>query len=41
MYEESGSENKNIQENEMGENKKSTKESAYTNIGSYKKRKVS
>ena len=37
MYEESGSENENVEENEKGENKKNTKESAYTNIGSYKK----
>ena len=39
MYEESGSENENIEENEMGENKKNTKESAYTNISSYEKGK--
>ena len=37
MYEESGSEDEIIEENEKGENKKNTKESAYTNIGSYEK----
>ena len=33
MYEESGSENENAEENEKGESKKNTKESTYTNIG--------
>ena len=37
MYEESSSENDNVQENEKGDNKKKTKELAYTNIGSYKR----
>ena len=37
MPEESGSENENVEENEKGENEKNKKESAYTNIGSYKK----
>ena len=37
MYEESGSENDDVEENEKGENKKNTKELAYTNIGSYKR----
>ena len=35
MHEESGSENDNVEENEKGENKKNTKELAYTNISSY------
>ena len=35
MYEEPGSENENIEESEKGENEKNTKESTYTNIGSY------
>ena len=35
MYEKSGSENDNIEENEKGENEKNTKESTYTNISSY------
>ena len=39
MYEESGSENENVEENEKGENKKNTKESTYTNISSYEKGK--
>ena len=41
MYEESGSENDNIEENEKGENEneKNTKESTYTNISSYQKGK--
>ena len=39
MYEESGSENNNIEENEKGENEKNTKELTYTNIGSYKRGK--
>ena len=34
MYEESGSENENVEENKKGENKKNAKESTYTNIGS-------
>ena len=37
MYEESGSENNNAEEKEKGENKKNTKELAYTNIGSYER----
>ena len=36
MYEESGSENKNVEEDEKGENEKNTKDSTHTNIGSYK-----
>ena len=39
MYEESGTENENIEENKKGENKKNMKESTYTNIGSYKRGK--
>ena len=39
LYEESGSENKNVEENEKGENEKNVKESTYTNIGSYKRGK--
>ena len=39
MYEESGSENDNIEENAKGENKKNTKELTYTNIGSYERGK--
>ena len=39
MYEESGSENENIKENVKGENEMNTKESTYTNIGSYEKEK--
>ena len=35
MYEESGSENENIEENEKGENEKNAKESTYTNISSH------
>ena len=37
MYEESGSENENIEENEKGENEKNMKELTYTNIGSYER----
>ena len=37
MYEESGRENDNIEENEKAENEKNTKELAYTNISSYKR----
>ena len=37
LYEESGSENKNIKENGKGENKKNAKESSYTNINGHKK----
>ena len=33
MYEESGSENENIEEDKKGENEKNTKESTYTSIG--------
>ena len=33
MYEESGSENENVEEDEKGENEKNTKESTYTSIG--------
>ena len=39
MYEESGSENNNVVENEKGENKKNTKESTHTNISSHEKGK--
>ena len=39
MYEESGSENKNIEEDKKGKNKKNMKESTYSNIGSYEKGK--
>ena len=39
MYEESGSENDNIEENEKGENEKNTKELTYTNISSYERGK--
>ena len=39
MYEESGSENKNVEENEKGENEKNTKESSCTNIDRHKKGK--
>ena len=39
LYEESGSENKNIEENRKGENEKSLKESNYTNINRHKKGK--
>ena len=38
LYKESGREDKNIEENESGENKKSAKESSYTNINDHKKR---
>ena len=37
MYEESVSENDNVEENEKGENEKNTMESTYTDIGSYEK----
>ena len=37
LYEESGSENKNIEENRKGENKKNAKESSYTDINGCKK----
>ena len=37
LYEESGSENKNIEENRKGDNKKNAKESSYTNINGCKK----
>ena len=39
MYEESGSEHENIEENDKGENEKNMKESTYTNIGSYERGK--
>ena len=39
MYEESGSENENIEENKKGENEKNTKVSTYTNISTYEKGK--
>ena len=39
MYEESGSENENIEEDKKGENEKNMKESTYTNISSYKRGK--
>ena len=39
MYEESGSKNEIIEENEKGENEKNTKESTYTNISSYERGK--
>ena len=39
LYEESGSENKNIGESIKGENKKNVKESSYTNINRHKKGK--
>ena len=39
MYEESGSKNKNIEDNGKGESKKNVKESSYTNINRYKKGK--
>ena len=39
MYEESGSENDNVEENEKGENERNTKELTYTNIGSYERGK--
>ena len=39
MYEESGSENENVEENKKGENEKNTKESTYANIGNCKKGK--
>ena len=38
LYEESGSEDENIEENKKGENKKNAKESSYTNINDHKKR---
>ena len=37
LYEESGSENKNIEENGKEDNKKNAKESRYTNITGHKK----
>ena len=37
MHEQLGCENDYVEENEKGENKKNTKELAYTNIGSYKR----
>ena len=37
LYKESGSENKNIEENGKGENKKNVKESSYTNINRHNK----
>ena len=37
MYEESGSENDIVEENEKGENEKNTKEIAYTNINIYER----
>ena len=40
MYEESDSENKNIEENKKGKNEKNTKESTYTNISSYESGKL-
>ena len=39
IYEESGSENDNVEENDKKENKKNTKELTYTNIGSYERGK--
>ena len=39
LYQESGSENKNIEENARGENKKNAKESSYTNTNRHKKGK--
>ena len=39
MYEDSGSENKTIEENEKGENEKNVKESSYTNIDRHNKGK--
>ena len=36
LYEESGSEDKNIKVNEKGENKKNVKESSYTNTDEHK-----
>ena len=39
MYEEPGNENKNVEENEKGENEKNTKDSTSTNIGSHEKAK--
>ena len=39
MYEESGSENENIEEDKKGGNEKNMKESTYTNISSYKRGK--
>ena len=38
LYGKSGSENKNIEENRKGENKKNAKESSYTNTNRHKKR---
>ena len=39
IYEESGSENDNVEKNKKGEKKKNTKELANTNIGSYERGK--
>ena len=39
MYEESGSENDNVEESKKRENEKNTRELAYTSIGSYKRGK--
>ena len=39
LYEESGAENKNLEENEKGENEKNVKELSYTNIDRQKKGK--
>ena len=39
MYEESGSENNNIEENKKGENEKNTKELIYANFSSYERGK--
>ena len=39
LYKESGSENKNIEENRKGENEKNAKESSYTNTNRHKKGK--
>ena len=39
MYEESGGENENVEEDEKGKNEKNMKESTYTNIGSDKRGK--
>ena len=39
LYEESGSEHKNIEENGKGENKKNAKELRYTNINRHKREK--
>ena len=39
IYEESGSENENVEEDKKGENKKNMKESTYANISSYERGK--